>query len=475
MSISDLTIKELRDKLESKALSAKEVADFYIDRITKYDKELNSFLTVVDNLKVSGKGTLGGIPIAIKDVIVTKGIRSTGGSKILENYIPPYSATVIKKMDKAGYTLLGKTNCDEFAQGSSNENSAFGPVKNPWEMSRVAGGSSGGSAVAVAADLCHVALGTDTGGSIRMPAGWCGVVGIKPTYGRVSRYGVMAMASSLDQVGVFARRVDDTREVLSVIEGKDSLDCTSSTRATGDMRVDSLEGVRVGVPEEYFAEGLDLEVEGVIRDGINTMKELGAEVKEISLPHSKYALATYYIIMPAEVSSNMGRYDGIRYGESEIQNSKFKIQSLEETYKINRSEFLGEEVKRRIMLGTYVLSAGYYDQYYARAQKVRRLIRQDFEKAFKQVDVIAGPVAPTPAFRLGEKTDDPLQMYLSDIYTVPVNLAGLPALSVPAGFTKDNLPVGMHLIGKWWEDNKLLDIAEHFEIATEHYKKKPTL
>ncbi len=467
-----MTIKELREEnLGEKAV------DFCVNQIERHDKKLNSFLTVVEKPTVSSKGLLSGVPIAIKDVIVTKGVRSTGGSKILENYIPPYNATVVNKLDDEGYTLIGKTNCDEFAQGSSNENSAYGPVKNPWDTSRVAGGSSGGSAAAVAANMCHAALGTDTGGSIRLPASFCGVVGIKPTYGRVSRSGAMAMASSLDQIGVFARRVDDVREVLSVIEGEDELDATSNSKETfrqdrGD-KLKNMSGIKVGVPKEYFAEGLDLEVEKLIRDGISKMEEMGAEIKEISLPNSKYALATYYIIMTAEVSSNMGRYDGIRYGVSEIQNSKFNIRHLEDVYKTNRSEFLGEEVKRRIMIGTYVLSAGYYDQYYARAQKVRRLIKQDFEKAFEEVDIIAGPVAPTPAFKLGEKTSDPLTMYLSDIYTVPVNLAGLPALSVPAGLTGDRLPVGMHLIGKWWEDYGILDIAERFETATEYYKNKP--
>lgn len=516
MDILNLTIKELHEKLVNKEISATELADFYLSRIKDYDGEIKSYLNVtgdmaretakkIDESPPSPEATegrqdasaLAGIPGSIKDVIVTKGVTSTGGSKILENYIPPYDATVIKKLKESGYILLGKNNCDEFAQGSSTENSGYGLTKNPWDLSHVPGGSSGGSAAAVAAGLAHFSLGTDTGGSVRQPAALCGVVGLKPTYGRVSRYGLMAMASSLDQCGILARRVDDVEQVLRVIECEDSLDATSSTRPSKFKAFDlagSLQGIKVGVPKEYFTKGLDKQVEQIIKKSIDQLAELGAEIREVSLPNFEYALATYYIIMPAEVSSNMARYDSIRYGVSKAQSSKSKDQNLEDLYRLNRSEFLGDEVKRRIMLGTYVLSAGYYDEYYGKAQKVRRLIRNDFAKVFEEVDVIAGPVTPTPAFKLGEKTDDPLAMYLEDIYTVPVNLAGLPAISVPAGFktqkrsrkelaefrgrektlTKPNtiLPVGLHLIGNWWEDYKLFEVARLFEAATQVYKVK---
>jgi aspartyl-tRNA(Asn)/glutamyl-tRNA(Gln) amidotransferase subunit A len=524
MEILDLTIKELHEELVAKKISARELADFYLSRMKDYDGDIKSYLKVTeeeakemsdkadDTLRqAQGDSMLTGIPGSIKDVIVTKDVISTGGSRILENYIPPYDATVVKKLKEQDYVLLGKNNCDEFAQGSSNENSGFGPTKNPWDLSRVPGGSSGGSAASVAAGLAHFALGTDTGGSVRQPAALCSVVGLKPTYGRVSRYGLMAMASSLDQCGVFARRVDDVEQVLRVIEGEDALDATSSTRPSKFKAFDlagSLKGIKVGVPKEYFTKGLDETVEKIVKDSISKLEELGAQIKEVSLPNFEYALATYYIIMPAEVSSNMARYEGIRYGKSvatlrQAQGDKEDVMvslsnhDLEDLYKANRSKFLGDEVKRRIMLGTYVLSAGYYDEYYGKAQKVRQLIRQDFAKAFADVDVIAGPATPTPAFKLGEKTADPLAMYLSDIYTVPANLAGLPAISVPAGFITQRrsskelaefrgrektltqpdttLPVGLHLIGNWWEDYKLFEVARLFEAATEIYKEKPSL
>ena len=501
MDILDSTIKELHQQLVDKKISAKELADFYLSSIKDHDGEIKSYLKVtgeeakamakkVDDKIKHGEAIepLAAVPAGIKDVIVTKDVVSTGGSKILENYVPPYDATVIKKLKESDYVLLGKNNCDEFAQGSSTENSGFFATKNPWDLSRVPGGSSGGSAASVAAGLAHFSLGTDTGGSVRQPAALCSVVGLKPTYGRVSRYGLMAMASSLDQCGILARRVDDVEQVLRVIEGEDPLDATSATRPSKYKAFDlagSLQGIKVGVPKEYFTKGLDKSVEKIIKDSIKKLEELGAEIREVSLPNFEYALATYYIIMPAEVSSNMARYDGIRYGKSEIRNPKSEIKDLEELYKANRSKYLGDEVKRRIMLGTYVLSAGYYDEYYGKAQKVRQLIRQDFAKVLEEVDVIAGPVTPTPAFKLGEKTDDPLAMYLSDIYTVPANLAGLPAISVPAGFASPEpsrgaasnsikLPVGLHLIGNWWEDYKLFEVARLFEEATEVYKQKPS-
>jgi len=493
MEILDLTIKELHEKLMSKEISAKELADFYLSRIERHDPELKAFLKTTPELametadnvdkKIASEktvNTLAGIPASIKDVIVTKGVESTGGSKILEGYVPPYNATVIEKLIDNDYVLTGKNNCDEFAMGGSNENSAYGPSMNPWDISRVPGGSSGGSAVAVAAGMSHYSLGTDTGGSVRQPASFCGIVGLKPTYGRVSRYGLMAMASSLDQCGIFGRRVDDVEEILKAVEGEDIKDGTSSQRPSKYKALDlagNLKGMKIGVPKEYFAEGLDKDVEEVVKKSIDQLAGLGAEVKEISLPNFEYALATYYIIMPAEVSSNMARYDGIRYGNSAVD-GKAKFEDMAELYKENRSQFLGDEVKRRIMLGTYVLSAGYYDEFYGKAQKVRQLIKQDFAKALADVDVIAGPVATNPAFKLGEKMDNPLSMYLEDIYTVPANLAGVPAMSVPAGFVqKDNkkLPVGLHLIGNWWEDYKLFEIAKQLEESINIYKEKPQI
>jgi len=473
------TIRDLSEGIKNKKISSVELVNFYLDRIRKYDVEFNSYLTVnedcmkgSDTSKQSqNKSLLFGIPAGIKDVIATKDIRLTGGSKILENYISPYDATVVGKLNEVGYVLLGKHNCDEFAQGSSNENSGYGPVKNPWDKSRVPGGTSGGSATAVAAGFCHYALGTDTGGSIRQPASYCGVVGLKPTYGRVSRYGLMSMTSSFDQCGVLSRRVEDAKEVLRVIEGEDTLDATSAQAPEMEDKLETLKGVRVGVPKEYFTDGLNEGVKKIIESAIGKFEELGASIVEVSLPNFQYALATYYITMFAEISSNMARYDGVRYGISQVDNKG--LGDLEDLYRANRA-LLGEEVKRRIMLGTYVLSSGYYDAYYGKAQQVRDLIIGDFRKVFDNVDVLAGPVAPTPAFGIGEHLSDPLAMYLEDVYTVPVNLAGLPALSVPAGFVS-GLPVGLHLIGKWWEDDKLLEIARMYEIATEYYKQRPKL
>lgn len=474
MNILDLTIKELHAKYEAKELSPSEVTDFYLQRI-EANKDLNAFITETperaqeDSDKDVTDAPLAGIPASIKDVIVTKGIKSTGGSKILKDYIPPYNATLVQKLEDAGMILVGKNNCDEFAQGGSNENSAFGPVKNPWDNTRVSGGSSGGSAATVAAGMAHFAIGTDTGGSVRQPASYCGIVGFKPTYGRISRYGMMALGSSLDQAGIFTRRVEDVTTIFGVMEGEDVRDATSKTVDEKPTDID-MSGIKVGVPKEYFGEGLGEGVKTRIEESIESLKKLGATIVDVSLPHFNAALATYYIVMPAETSSNMGRYDGIRYGSP----ADAKSESLEELYKANRSAGLGDEVKRRVMLGTYVLSAGYYDAYYARAQKVRQLIKQDFENAFKDVDVIVGPTAPTTAFEIGSKSDDPLSLYLEDIYTVPANLAGLPAVSVPAGLS-DGLPVGFHMIGKWDEDYKLLGIAEAFEQETKHYKEQPSL
>ncbi len=474
--LDKLTLREIHNQVKDKKLSLKEVVKFCLNNIEEREDEIKSFITIRDRDEIlkeaeeKGKNfqdnILYGLPAGVKDVIVTRGVRTTGASKILENYIPPYSATAINKLEKAGYILIGKNNCDEFAMGSSNENSGFYPCRNPLDIERVPGGSSGGSAAAVAAGFVPYSLGTDTGGSVRMPASFCGVVGFKPTYGRVSRYGLMAMGSSLDQIGIIARFVDDVRVVLQEIEGRDEKDATSFDfqDAGKNTTRENLEGVKIGLPKEYFQEGLDERVKDVILQSVNKMKSLGAEIVDISIPTFKYTLPVYYIIMFAEVSSNMSRYDGIRYGKSAVLDKS--VEDMIELYKMNRSAFLGKEVKRRIMLGSYVLSKGYFEEYYGRAQKVRAVIKKDFEKVFEKVDYIAGPTTPTPAFKIGEKIDNPLQMYLSDIYTVGVNLAGLPAISVPAGYVQEDgkdLPVGIQLIGKAGDDYSLLSIAEVVE------------
>jgi aspartyl-tRNA(Asn)/glutamyl-tRNA(Gln) amidotransferase subunit A len=416
---------------------------------------------------------LAGIPLAIKDVICTKGVRTTCASKMLESYEPPYDATVIRRLKAQEAVLLGKTNMDEFAMGSSTENSSFFRTRNPWALDHVPGGSSGGSAAAVAADLCAAALGSDTGGSIRQPASFCGIAGLKPTYGRVSRYGLVAFASSLDQIGPFAKDIHDCAMLLHAIAGHDPCDSTSanlpvpdySSALTGDVR-----GVRIGIPDDYFIEGMDPEVEAAIWTAIRTLKDLGATQEKVLLPHTPYAIATYYIVATAEASSNLGRYDGVRYGYRTTRPT-----DLLEMYQRSRREGFGPEVKRRIMLGTYALSAGYYDAYYLKAQKVRTLIRRDFERAFEQCDVIATPTSPTPPFKFGEKTEDPLQMYLSDIFTISVNLAGLPGISIPCGFTKAGLPIGLQLIGKPFDEATILKVAHAYEQATDWHRRKPPL
>jgi len=413
-----------------------------------------------------------GIPLAIKDVLCTKGIPTTCGSRILENFIPPYEATVVARLKAAGAVLLGKTNTDEFAMGSSTENSAFFTTHNPWDLGRVPGGSSGGSAAAVAADECLGALGTDTGGSVRQPAGLCGVVGLKPTYGRVSRYGLVAYASSLDQVGVLAKDVTDAGLLLGAIAGHDPRDSTSvdvpvpdyTVALTGDIR-----GVRVGVPKEYFIEGIQPEVEAAVRAAVDVLAGLGAEVQEVSLPHTDYALPVYYLIAPAEASANLARYDGVRYS------LRVDDGELNEMYKATRGQGFGPEVKRRIMLGTYALSAGYYDAYYLKAQKVRTLIKADFDAAFERVDVIAAPTSPTTAFRIGEKTDDPLQMYLSDVFTLSMNLAGICGLSLPCGFDTEGLPIGLQVMGPAFGEEQVLRVAYAYEQATEWHSRRPAL
>jgi len=454
------TIETLKNALDQGDISAREIFKEYRKKIEDR-KDLNAFLAVHD-FDEPRDGELSGIPCVIKDNMLIEGTVATAGSKILENYISAYDATVISKLKSAGVLFLGKTNMDEFAMGSSTENSAYDAVKNPLDYSRVPGGSSGGSAAAVAADLCVFALGSDTGGSIRQPAAFCGVVGLKPTSGRVSRHGLIAMASSLDQIGPITKTVRDAALVMNVIAGQDVFDSTTVPLETIDFTEkldDGVKGLRVGVPKEFFGEGLDAEVEEKVRAAIDVLKSAGAVIKEISLPNTGYSLAVYYIVMPSEVSANLARFDGIRYGHSTK-----KAANLLETYNLSRAEGFGAEPKRRIMLGTYALSSGYFDAYYLKAQKVRALIKKDFDDAFEDVDVIVGPTTPTVAFKAGEKADDPLAMYLSDIYTVPVNLTGLPGISVPCGNgVRSNLPVGFQIIGKAFDESTVLQVASTIE------------
>jgi aspartyl-tRNA(Asn)/glutamyl-tRNA(Gln) amidotransferase subunit A len=476
------TITELSQHLNAKKISSTELTQFFLDRIQQFDKQLNSFITVTpdealaaakvaDEQRAKGHvGPLHGIPLAHKDIFCTQGIKTSCGSKMLDNFISPYDATVVTRLKEAGTILLGKTNMDEFAMGSSNETSFYGPVKNPWDTERVPGGSSGGSAAAVAAYLAPVATGTDTGGSIRQPAALCGITGIKPTYGRVSRYGMIAFASSLDQGGVFARTAEDTALILNAMAGFDERDSTSVDTPVPNYTAtlnDSLEGLRIGLPKEYFASGLDSEVEKSIQAAIQEYEKLGAIIEEISLPNTSLSIPAYYIVAPAECSSNLARFDGVRYG--------YRCNNpvdLEDLYKRSRSEGFGNEVKRRIMIGTYALSAGYYDAYYLKAQQIRSIIRQDFVEAFKKVDLILGPTTPTPAFKLNEKTDDPISMYLSDIFTIATNLAGLPGLSIPAGFVK-KLPIGLQLIGNYFEEARLLNAAHCYQQVTDWHTQTP--
>jgi aspartyl-tRNA(Asn)/glutamyl-tRNA(Gln) amidotransferase subunit A len=408
-------------------------------------------------------GPLAGVPVGIKDVLTMKGVETTAGSKILEGYRPPYDATVVQRLEAAGAVVLGKLNCDEFAMGSSNENSAYGPVKNPRAMDRVPGGSSGGSAAAVAADLCVASLGTDTGGSIRQPAAFCGVVGVLPTYGRVSRYGLIAFASSLDRVGPFARSVEDAAVMLEVLSGADAMDATSSQAAVGSYSAETkkgVEGLRIGVPEEYFGEGLNAEIRAAIEKALDGLKAAGATIHKVSLPHTRYAVPTYYVIATAEASSNLSRLDGVRFGLRAEESG-----TLAAMFRNTRDEGFGAEVKRRILLGTYVLSAGYYDAYYRKAQQVRALLTRDFVEAFEKVDAIVAPVTPTPAFKLGEKTDDPLQMYLEDIYSVAASLAGICGMSVPCGETAEGLPIGVQVLGKHFDEATMLRVGAAVEAG----------
>src|SRR6058998_916615 len=486
MSLHRLTLSELQQEFSEAKVSAVEIAQAFSKRLALVEPKVKAFISPAKketllaeakaiDLKLRGwrrTSPLMAMPIAIKDNICTEGVKTTCGSRMLETFVPPYDATVVARMREHGCYLIGKTNMDEFAMGSSTENSAFGPTRNPWNLAYIPGGSSGGSAAAVAAELCVAALGSDTGGSIRQPAACCGVVGLKPTYGRVSRYGLVAFASSLDQIGPITKDVRDAAMMMQVIAGHDPLDSTSADVPVPDyMKAlkENLRGMKVGVPLEFFAEGLDLEVEQAVRTAIIQMQALKAEIKEISLPMTTYAIATYYLIATAEASSNLARYDGVRYG------NRAKEKGLMEMYMKTRQEGFGAEVKRRIMLGTYALSAGYYDAYYGKAQAVRTLIKRDFDEALKEVDVIVTPTMPTPAFKLGEKIQDPLQMYLSDIYTISVNLAGLPAISLPCGLSSGKLPIGLQIIGRPFEEEKVLRAAYAYEQATEWHLKRPGL
>ena len=485
MNLTDLTIHQLQAKLIAKEVTSVELTRAFLDRIAATDDRVNAFITVCEaealaaaaeadaRIAAGQADLLTGIPLALKDIFCTEGVRTTCASKILDNFIPPYDGTAVARLKERGAVILGKLNMDEFAMGSSNENSGYGAVKNPWNLGCVPGGSSGGSAAAVAARQAAGTLGTDTGGSIRQPAAHCGVVGVKPTYGRVSRYGVIAYASSLDQVGPIARDVEDCAILLQAVAGHDPADSTSVDLPVPDYRAtlgDGVRGLRIGLPREYFIEGLDPEVKVAVDAAIAQYRQLGAEIVEVSLPHTDFAVACYYLIATAEASSNLARYDGVRFG-LRVEEGK----GLLDMYMKSRAAGFGDEVKRRIMLGTYALSSGYYDAYYLKAQKVRTLIRQDFLDAFEQVDVILTPVAPTPAFRLGEKTADPLQMYLSDIFTIPANLAGTCALSLPCGLSADGLPIGLQLIGQPFGEATLLRTAHAFEQATDWHKKKASL
>ena len=476
------TIAQLAAGLRNGDFSSEELTRAYLDRIARHDDSLNSFITVSEEealqqaqaadqrLKAGDSTALTGIPVAQKDIFCTDGVLTTCGSRMLENFVAPYSATVIEKFNAAGAVMLGKTNMDEFAMGSSNETSYYGPVRNPWNTETVPGGSSGGSAASVAARLAPAATGTDTGGSIRQPAGLCGITGLKPTYGRVSRYGMIAFASSLDQGGPLAQTAEDAAILLGTMAGFDTRDSTSIDQAVPDYTANlnaDIKGLKIGLPKEYFNEGLDAEVGKAVEAAIEEYKKLGAEIVDISLTNSHLAVPAYYVVAPAECSSNLSRFDGARFGHR-----CEAPQDLEDLYKRSRGEGFGPEVKRRIMIGTYALSAGYYDAYYLKAQKVRRLISEDFKQAFEQVDVIMGPTAPTVAFKLGEKKDDPITMYLSDIYTIAVNLAGLPGMSIPAGFAKQ-MPVGLQIIGNYFDEARLLNVAHRYQQVTDWHTHVP--
>ena len=479
MELHELGIGEIRQILNNKEASPGEVLDSFFARIEAVEDRIKAYVTVTKEKaygmlsgSFSNSGPLSGIPMAIKDNMCTKGTLTTCSSKILGNYIPPYESTVTERLLRAGYVLTGKTNLDEFAMGSSTENSAFFTTKNPWDLTRIPGGSSGGSAAAVAAGECAGALGSDTGGSIRQPAALCGVVGLKPTYGRVSRYGLVAFASSLDQIGPITKTVRDSAILMNIIAGHDPLDSTSVDIPVPDFTkaLDrDIKGLKIGIPKEYFIEGMDKEVEEAVKGAVRHLESLGAIPLEVSLPHTGYAVATYYILATSEASSNLARYDGVKYG------SRTEGKDLMDMYMQTRAKGFGAEIKRRIMLGTYALSSGYYEAYYRKGQQVRTLIKQDFDNAFKKVDVIATPTSPTAAFKVGEKVQDPLQMYLSDIFTISINLAGLPGISIPCGFTSNELPIGLQLIGKPFDEETILAAANAYEQSTEWHRRRPAL
>jgi aspartyl-tRNA(Asn)/glutamyl-tRNA(Gln) amidotransferase subunit A len=486
MKLHELTIHEAHELLKQKEITSEELTRAVLQRIEDVEQKVDAFITVAPDLALQQAGEadrliasghcepLTGIPLAIKDLICTRDMQTSCASRILENFIPPYDATVIRKLRQAGAIVLGKLNMDEFAMGSSTENSGLKITRNPWDLERIPGGSSGGSAVAVAADMCLGALGSDTGGSIRQPASHCGVVGMKPTYGRVSRFGLVAFASSLDQIGPLAKDVTDCAVMLKAIAGHDAADSTSvpvEVPDYGASLADGLKGLKIGIPGEYFVtDGLDPEVAAAVDEAVAVIENLGAEKVEISLPHSKYAVAVYYVVAPSEASSNLARYDGVKYGFRNTDHSE-----LMNMYRTTRSNGFGPEVQRRIIIGTYCLSAGYYDAYYGKASQVRTLLVEDFKKAFERCDVILSPVAPTPAFKIGEKVDDPLTMYLSDIFTLSANLAGIPGMSVPCGLSGQGLPIGLQLMAKHFNEEILFKVAHKFEQATEFHHQKPKL
>ena len=488
MKLHELTIQKAHELLVNKSISSVELTQAVLERIEIVEPKIDAYITIcaesalaeaekADKAIAAGNiSFLTGIPLGIKDLICTKGIPTTCGSKILANFLPPYNAFVIKKLKQAGAVILGKLNMDEFAMGSSTEFSAFKVTRNPWDTTRIPGGSSGGSAAAVAADMCIGALGSDTGGSIRQPASHCGVVGLKPTYGRVSRFGLVAFASSLDQIGPLTKNVFDSALILNIISGYDTADSTSVPEDVPDYTTflksePDLKGLKVGIPVEYTAtKGLDQEVKTAVQTAIKTLEELGATCREISLPHTPYGVAAYYVIAPSEASSNLARYDGVKYGYRNGEKN-----SLLKMYRNTRSKGFGPEVKRRIILGTYSLSAGYYEAYYGKASQVRTLIRQDFKKAFESCDVLVSPVAPTPAFKINAAIDDPLTMYLSDIFTLSVNLAGIPGISIPCGFTQNGLPIGLQIMGSHFNEATILKTAHHFEAVTDFHEKSPPL
>lgn len=470
MKLNELTIVQAQKGLREKKFSSQELVKACLQQIKKVDPKIKAFITICQKealrqakeagqrLATGRAPSLCGIPFSMKDVYCTKRIKTTAGSKILKNYLPVYDATVYKKLRDQGAVLLGKTNCDAWGHGSSTENSDFGPTHNPWNLSKVPGGSSGGCAAALAAQMTFFSIGEDTGGSIRLPASFCSIVGLKVTYGRVSRYGAIAYASSLDSVGPMAKNVEDCALVLSVIAGKDPLDATTSPKKPVDYLRSlkkGIKGITIGVPKEFYGEGIDKEVKKIVLEAVNALKNLGATIEKVSLPTTKYSIAAYYLLAPSETSSNLARYDGIRYG--------------------NKRDVFGDEPKRRIMIGTHALSMGYYDQYYLKAQKVRTLIKKDYEKGFKKCDVLVAPVSPTPPFGIGEKVDDPLEMYLADAYTVAINPAGIPSLALPCGFSKDNLPIGMQIIGPQFSEDLLFRVGYAYEKETDWHKRKPNL